>query len=326
MEKVKVAILLATYNGEKYIAQQINSLLLCVDKVKELCDVSILISDDASPDNTVSIVKGFCEDNDNIILIDDSRKGGVKLNFQFLIKNTPNDVDFIFFSDQDDFWLPNKLDAFITRFRQKDNNKPLLFHSDLTVVDENLFPLQTSMFNYQKLAKQNTLNELITQNNVTGCVMAINKSGLDIIKELDLADSIMHDWFIAIHIKFYGEIHFIDKPTILYRQHAGNQVGAKQLNISTLLGMLKNIILYLKKSRDSIDKTRLQAELFYNNAVIDNSNRPELVEIKSFIDSFQKNWVSRMLCFSLKGFKKHSVVRNIIFLFVYVFWNDKGKK
>ncbi|MCS2171729.1 glycosyltransferase family 2 protein [Scandinavium sp. TWS1a] len=323
MYKKKVSILLATYNGSKYVHQQIDSIALGIRSLTNEYDFNVFISDDASSDNTVEIIKGLSEKHKFLNLIDSERKGGVKNNFLFLVNNIPDDSDYMFFCDQDDFWLPNKLKLFLDEFIERDSNVPLLLHSDLTVVDECLFPNYLSMFDSQKLNKNATFNELITQNNVTGCVMAINKSAFKLIKDVDFTYSIMHDWYIALYVSFYGEIYFIDKPTILYRQHSNNQVGAKQLNISSLLQSFRNFPLLFESARDSVNKTKAQAKLFYTHNSGENSHR--LKELKSFIDSFEQSWIKRLRCFFVYGFRKHSIIRNFVFFFVYVFWNFEGE-
>ena len=132
---MKILVILASYNGEKYIAEQINSIL-----TQGVQDIDILVSDDNSTDGTSYLVKELIKRNRNISLIKNiNRSGSAALNFFGAIKNLTRDqlnyYDYFALSDQDDIWLPNKIKRAISRLKTYDNN-PCLYGSNLTLWDE----------------------------------------------------------------------------------------------------------------------------------------------------------------------------------------------
>ncbi|ARS98988.1 glycosyltransferase family 2 protein [Klebsiella pneumoniae] len=315
----KVDVILASYNGDKYIAEQIRSILSNFDKLAGY-DCRLLISDDSSNDNTIEVINTFVENDERITIVNMQKKGGVKENFYHLIVKT--DADYVFFSDQDDFWLPDKMRIFLERFKILENDhtadvkKPILIHSDLCVADNVLSPVHRSMFSYQKLNKNPTFAELLVSNSVTGCVMACNKSLIEIAKKNNLTNAIMHDWYIGLLASCYGQIDFIDKPMILYRQHDNNQVGAKEFTLNALLSV-ENVISILRKAKQSVRKTKEQAELFlFNNSSIMTNERKIL---ESYISSFNKTYLARAKLFFTGGIRKNGFLRNLMFFFIYVF-------
>lgn len=311
----KIDVLLASYNGEKYIGEQIKSVILNFDRIKNF-DCKLIISDDNSTDNTVKIIEEICKGDPRVILSSTDRKGGVKENFEFLIGKVSG--DYIFFCDQDDFWLPSKMEIFMQKFMNVDKGdaKPILIHSDLCVSDRNLSPINKSMFRYQNINKKPSFSEIITSNSVTGCVMACNKALIDISKNGNIKDSIMHDWYFAIIATVLGHVYFIDSPLILYRQHGGNQVGAKSFSIKEIL-KIKNIKYGFKKAEESIKDTQKQAGLFLNNYLpFLSEHQKELLELYS--TSKKTSILKRFNLFCFNGVKKKGLIRNLVFFYIYV--------
>ena len=311
----KIDVLLATYNGEKYIAEQIESILINFYKVPEY-DCRILISDDCSTDKTVEIILELSKSDNRITLIDANKKGGVKENFSYLMKSS--NADYMFFCDQDDFWLPSKIELFIHKFISLENeySGPLLIHSDLCVTNGMLSPKSESMFKYQNLNSNPTFNELIVSNSVTGCVMACNKALLEIANESSISESIMHDWYLGLIAKHFGRIIFIDNSLILYRQHGGNQVGAKSFKLSEVLKISKMKYNYLK-AKESIINTQDQTRLFLK----DFSKKIDADRLKSLIqfsESEDTSTLNRLSLFFYHGFKKKGFIRNVIFFYLFV--------
>lgn len=315
----KIQVLLATYNGSKYVIDQINSILMNFKWVSEY-NCSILISDDSSSDETIQLIKNNFSNIPGVNIISTSRKGGVRNNFTFLINYA--DGDFIFFCDQDDLWLPSKLRVFMDEFNQRSalNNEPMLIHSDLCVTDSILSPIHTSMFEYQKLNKAPSFSNMIVSNSITGCVLGINKRLLNILKKSSINKSIMHDWYIGIIASSFGEIIYIPKSLILYRQHENNQVGAKKFSFYEMLSLEK-----IQNIKQSIWLTKAQAELFLSDfdGQLDKNNEKIL---KAYISSFDRNILSRCLTFFKYGFYKYGFARNIVFFIFFVFFAGAIKK
>ncbi len=230
---MSIDILMAAYNGEKYIAEQIESIL-----GQTVRDWRLIICDDCSEDNTVEIIKKYrFKNKDRIFLYENEKNSGSpKTNFFRLIKMS--DADFIFTCDQDDIWKSDKIEKTLKGF--DDNDIPTLVHTDLTVVNEDKKVVFPSMIRSQHIdVKRDKLNELIVQNVVTGCTMAFNRRLGDILKEPDVIP--VHDWWIAATASIYGQIRFINESTIYYRQHGDNQCGAQNMDSGKYIaGRIKN--------------------------------------------------------------------------------------
>ena len=256
-----VDILLATYNGEKFIRQQLDSIIN-----QSFKNWNLIIQDDASSDHTLDILLEYQEKYPKKIKVFTKKNntGSPSHNFFSLINFSKN--DYVMFSDQDDIWLPNKikltLDNMIKAEKKYDKNTPLLVHTDLKVVDENLNIINDSLFKYQNMnCNRDKINNLLAQNIVTGCTTMINKSLINLIDKKIMVDQniIMYDWFLALMACAFGKIIFVPKQTILYRQHKSNQVGAKKV---TTFKFMINKICNLKKLKLSIKDTYNQAKSF----------------------------------------------------------------
>lgn len=219
---MKVDILMATYNGEKYIARQIESI---IEQSYE--NWTLHIRDDASTDNTMVIVRQYARRYPEKIkfFVNRENSGSPKANFFALIKRS--DADVIFTCDQDDIWEKDKIETILREF--ENNDKPLLVHSDLKVIDENDNIIFNSMIKSQHIDTTRTsLNQLLVQNIVTGCTMAFNKALADILIEPELLP--VHDWWIAAVASVFGSIKYVDKCTIRYRKHKNNACGAQNMD------------------------------------------------------------------------------------------------
>ncbi|HBE9080904.1 glycosyltransferase family 2 protein [Serratia fonticola] len=310
-----IEVILASYNGCNYIREQIFSILSNFDKLNDF-ECKLLVSDDGSTDSTVEIIEDLKKSDDRIFLVNKNKKGGVKLNFACLI-NASN-ADYVFFSDQDDLWLPDKISLFIERFNEVELNfnGPILVHSDLTVTNKNLSPINASMFEYQNINKSPSFSELIVSNSITGCVMACNRELISILKSCKIKDSIMHDWYAGLCASAFGVISFVDQPLILYRQHGANQVGAKSFALVDLI-KTDSIKDKLRQTKKSIVRTQSQAEIFLSDftTTLDDDKK---ILLKSYIESFNAGVFNRANLFFYKQFKKKGNLRNIFFFVFYV--------
>lgn len=224
-----IAIAMATYNGEKYIAEQINSIL-----EQSYSNWVLFVHDDNSSDNTVSIIRKYqIEYPEKIIFLDDNISfGNPQDNFSYIITNIPSNYEYYMFADQDDFWLKNKIELTLNKMLEINNKYiPKIVHTDLFIVDSELNIINSSMWNFQKIDyKEINTKKLLTQNNVTGCTMMFDKNVKDLFFPIP-QESLMHDWWIAVNVSHYGIIKYIEEPTIYYRQHSANSVGAKSPNL-----------------------------------------------------------------------------------------------
>lgn len=249
---MKVNIVMSTYNGELFLTEQIISI-----QEQTFKNWQLFIRDDGSSDHTPEIIKFFAENDSRIIFInEDNRENfGVIKNFFTLVKY--DNADYYFFSDQDDVWLPNKMELMLSKAFQRPADLPLMVYTDLMVVDQNLQVLNKSMIRLQSHHPNTTLIQELTENTVTGGVSMINHA---LAKRWQTTnDIIMHDWYLALLATATGELLYVDQPGELYRQHDNNVLGAR-----TLKKRLKTWLLGPRKMLDKywilIHASQLQAD------------------------------------------------------------------
>ena len=209
-----ISVAMATYNGEKYIKEQIESILKQLNKNDE-----IIISDDGSTDKTISIIKSF---KDNRIKIYDGPKNGVKQNFANAINLCKG--KYIFLADQDDIWLDNKVSEVINAFETY--NADCITH-DCDVIYNGKVMID-SFFKYRH-SKSGVLNN-IYRNKYLGCTMAFKSDMKE--KILPIPNDIeMHDQWIGVICDKYGKSVFLNKKLIHYRRHDDNLSSMKHYPI-----------------------------------------------------------------------------------------------
>lgn len=217
---MKVNILMSTYNGEAYLAEQIESI-----QRQSYTDWTLLIRDDGSSDSTSEIIEQYVATDERIVFVNaDNRENyGVIKNFYTLVKHDQADV--YFFSDQDDIWLPQKLEQTLAETQNYDLSKPLLVYTDLKVVNQDLVVQQESMIRSQSHHANTSLVAELTENTVTGGTTMINHALAQYWTVTD--DLLMHDWYLALVAAAMGHLVYLDVPTELYRQHDNNVLGAR---------------------------------------------------------------------------------------------------
>jgi glycosyltransferase involved in cell wall biosynthesis len=247
----KIVILMATYNGEKYLCDQLKSI-----QRQTISNWKLLVRDDGSQDGTKEVLRSFAKKDSRIRYVQD-RLGclGTTGNFGVLMRAASAEgADAIFFCDQDDIWLPSKIATQVYSLQEMEGQHapgtPLLCYSDLEVVDQDLHRIHPSFMRYEKLAHEphNPLHVLSTQNFVTGCAVLINRALLEFATPIP--DGIMlHDWWLALCAAACGRIGYVDEPLVQYRQHSRNQIGAVTLdrlvNLSAARRRLSNIREYM---------------------------------------------------------------------------------
>lgn len=259
----QIDILMATYNGERYIKAQIESLLCQTYR-----DWHLIARDDGSMDKTVNIL---CEYKKRfpgrISILENKERLGASLNFGESLKKST--ASYVMFCDQDDLWLPEKIKMSFDRMLELEakygKEKPLLLFTDLTVVDKELNVMAKSFWEYEGLNPDNTtINRLLIQNVVTGCTTIMNKK----LKDLSIPippDAIIHDWWTALVASVFGHIEYIRVPTVLYRQHGRNDVGAKKRGLLEALRRSVTFGTSMNKLMELKSKTQIQALSFYRN-------------------------------------------------------------
>lgn len=215
MQNNLVSIALATYNGAKYLNQQLDSILN-----QTYTNIEIIIVDDASNDGTTQIIESYQQTHKNIRFHQNDKNLGLLRTFEKAINLSTG--DFIALCDQDDIWLPNKIETLLANI---DDN--LLIHSDAKLIDESNNIIGESHFALAKRRDKYIFSDYVVSNNVTGCTCLFSKK----LKELALPFPeyfYSHDHYLALVASFYGQIKLINEALILYRQHGNNVIGAKR--------------------------------------------------------------------------------------------------
>lgn len=252
-----IDILLATYNGERFLEEQLESLIS-----QEFSDWRILARDDGSSDATLAILKRYRERLGGKLLLveNDGVRLGAAGSFSELMRHSG--APYLMFCDQDDVWLPGKVVKTLGKMREMEARHgaeaPLLVHTDFRVVDESLQSLAPSGWGYQKSdPDRSDLNRLLVQNVATGCTVMVNGTLRDLALPIP-SGTLMHDWWLALIAAAFGAIGYLAEPQLLYRQHGVNAVGAKGWSSVSFLKQLRS----LGEVRGALQRTRRQGALF----------------------------------------------------------------
>lgn len=305
----KVDILMATYNGEKFLKIQLESILS-----QKYTNWHLYISDDLSTDNSASIIKEYASKDSRITIVPAKKFGNAKDNFFYLLNFST--ANYIMFCDQDDLWLPNKISNALTNIQliEEDNKTiPLLVYSDLEVVDEHMDTIDNSYFHYQNIRPTKKFSKLLIQNSVTGCTMIFNK----VLKEMTLQCKqteyiIMHDWWMALISSCFGRVNVLSENSIKYRQHANNSVGAK--NTRSFLYILKKCI-KISNIRKDVIRTQLQAKCFYDNFYNSSSLNDHSKKCLYFSRDYGRcanlSKIARLKFYLNNNIRKNSIIKTI---------------
>ena len=234
-----IEILLATYNGERFLPEQIESIIN-----QSYTDYKILASDDNSSDCTFEILRSYESVLGEKIKVVQSNTHSAKENFYNLLDMA--DAEYIALCDQDDFWesdrLKKSLEAVQRLERRYGKETPILVHSDLEIVDENLNSQNKKMSELTGMSEaithakkeskylftistEKSFSRYLVENNITGNTVIINKALLDIYKRPKV--SFMHDWWLGLIAFTFGKVGYLNECLVKYRQHGSNELGAK---------------------------------------------------------------------------------------------------
>ena len=223
-----VEILLATYNGERFLREQIDSIL-----AQDYKNLTILARDDGSSDRTLAILDEYAQRFPHRFrrLPQGIPTGNAKDNFLLLMKSST--APYVCFSDQDDVWLTDKVSLAKEAMNRLESrwgpDRPLLSFSDLRVVDDALRTLHKSFWKQAEINPDSilSLNGLLSQNVVTGCTAMINRPLLELALQMP-EEASMHDRWIALLVSIFGKAEVVRSQTVLYRQHDRNVIGVQE--------------------------------------------------------------------------------------------------
>lgn len=259
----RVAIVMATYNGARHIDEQIRSI-----QAQTFRDWVLYVRDDGSHDETINKIDEYALTDSRIqrVTRDAPRRGAIG-NFSALMEVAlEQHADYIFLSDQDDVWHPEKLAILYGAMKELESDygerTPLLAHSDLEVVSEKMQTISPSFARYIGLyPREGGLGVLLCQNQVTGCACVVNRALLEIATPVPQS-VLMHDWWMALLAASTGKIGFVDRALIKYRQHSSNVIGAEPYfrRLRNLLFSAERWNIHLKTVRQSIEQASNLAE------------------------------------------------------------------
>lgn len=272
----KVAILLATYNGIRFLPELMTSI-----QEQTYDKWELYIRDDSSSDGTRDLLRTYEEKDDRIHVTYGEEQFGASKNFAFLI-NAVSREDYVMFCDQDDVWLPQKIEKTLYEMKRKESSSyadiPRIVFSGKQLVDENL----QEILAYKYRQKQNiSFHDILIQNPIYGCTMMINKAALKHAQPLP-EYAYLHDYYLALLTSAYGEITFIDEPLILYRQHENNVTGGS------------NNYSYINKVKSAGKINRLLQQEIYQNYMFCKNLASEHKDGKEYISMVESPIVKRL--------------------------------
>ena len=245
--------MMATYNGEKYLSQQIDSIIR-----QSFENWTLLIRDDGSSDRTREILNTYSKKDSRIeVIFNSSNIHGPYHNFHELLCEAKrrHPFDYYAFSDQDDIWKDDKLEKLITYCQEIDNDKMSVFvYSDLTVIDSNNQVIDKSVNDILGIdITKSPENIFFAHGYVWGCAGLFNRSLFERVPELSYSfshrDIMSHDNYIAKHAVIYGKLAFYHEPLILYRKHGGNVTDSHKFRLSVPEMIKKGIVGFQTVSR-----------------------------------------------------------------------------
>jgi len=299
-----VEILLSTHNGEKYLNALLDS--ICCQTYDNW---RVLIRDDLSNDKTLEIILDYKNlYPDKFLIIDNFDDNcilhlGPSLSFGRLLETST--ADYLAFCDQDDLWIPDKLELQMKTMMDTETSAgktiPILVHSDMMLCNDQMDIMAASFWNYQNILPEpmGDIRSLPMQNFVTGCTILINKALCRLSIPIP-AQALMFDWWLALMAAETGKIVSVPFPLVMYRQHSNNAVGAKKWGIKHLISKL------LEKDgfwNTSLPKTKMQAQALYRH--LKTKGYKDCHEIRKYTELHQITWILKKILYLLIGVKRY---------------------
>jgi glycosyltransferase involved in cell wall biosynthesis len=306
---MNINILMATYNGEKYLAEQLESL-----QAQTYQDWTLYVRDDGSQDNTLDILRRYALQDSRISILDNNgERLGACGNFSFLMEQSL-DAEYVMFCDQDDVWMPDKIQLTLEAMldlEAKYGNMPLMIYTDLQVVDDRLNTIANSFLAYQSIdPKRNNLHDILVTNPVAGCTALLNRVLVKLAAPIP-TDALGHDCWCSLVASAFGKLEHLSKPLIYYRQHGRNDVGAYSFNFRYIAKRTLSIIdLSSNKLRATMIRSIIQAKSFlsrYSGKLDVDSLHIIQMYTALLEDTF---WERRIKIIKYKFFR-HGLVRNL---------------
>lgn len=303
MEIIPVSILMATYNGEKYLEEQINSLLK-----QTYPHWTLWIKDDGSTDSTISIIEQYCLQDSRIHQVSDSNKNlGAGKTFFLLLSYS--DTPYTIFCDQDDIWFDTKLEELVRHAEEKlDINRPGMVYCDAHAYSD---ALRTITSNSVSHLHASNLNEFLFFNSgYQGCSILFNSSLCTMAKNYT-ADFYMHDDIVSLLGHTFGDVYFLNKPLMLYRQHDYNVTG------KTAQGFWDMVRTFFRKGAAVINRHHYDEKKHFFHYYQANLNEKQKKLFEAYLQYpqlslFKRLWIVWKYNFSLGGHQLILYIKTLI--------------
>ncbi len=296
-----ISVVMATYNGERFLVKQLDSIL-----AQTLRPAEIIVCDDRSTDNTVAILEQYRKSHGIRYYINEKTLGVVG-NFKKAVSLAAEE-NYIALSDQDDIWLPEKLALSLNALSVIDDGKsPAMIYSDLIVVDQDDNMLSPSLNNELGFDKyQHSLSTLLFGNFVLGCTVMMNRRMRELFNDIPVGHSFNHDAWITLIAFTFGRVALVKKPIILYRKHTQNVTFSnhkKSKRINRIMNHIRSLFLNTTFLQEQIHLLT-EFHVFYKNMISEAHSKTIMnviqLEKKSYLQkklaferSFSGNWIKR---------------------------------
>ena len=298
MTNYNVCVLLSTYNGEKYLEEQLESIFK-----QEKVNIKLIVRDDGSVDNTISILEKYKKKYS--IKIYKSNNIGPSKSFMELLKIAPKS-DYYAFADQDDYWHKNKLYEAISKLEKSNSNRGKLYFSTLNIVDENMNFIKKSF-----ITKNINLKKEMIKNYATGCTMVFDQNLLNIINKEKFDYIAMHDSLLCRIALITGSFIYVDQNSYInYRQHANNVLGMK----TTFFSIMKHRFKRFVKSERLTYKSAIELSK-HKNLFINEDDYNFIISITKY----DKYFKVKMKMLKLRIFKKDELFDNLLYRIKLIF-------
>ena len=289
-----VDILMATFNGAKFIKSQLYSL-----QAQSYQDWRLIVHDDGSTDDTLSIVRGFAAKDDRIILIEDGITfGNAGGNFLHLLQFSSS--NFIMFCDQDDIWFESKVECHLNAIKEK--TTPCAVYSNGYTYDGEVITSQ----NFITFHRSNLKDSLFLNGGIHGCCIMFNRYLLDLVRNNLPAFIFMHDHFITILAVTFGEMQYVDKALMLYRQHNENVTGKMQLGFSERLKT------FLDKDNPVLERRHYKANHSFFEHFKEKLTEKQADLFRAYHSFPEKSRFGRLKMIMVNGFKSKTIMPLLI--------------
>ena len=299
--------MLASYKGEKFIADQFESILNQTYK-----NWNLYIRDDSSSDQTVAIIKKYQQQDPRIhLILDNLGNLGSVQNFNALFQHTKN-TEYIMFCDQDDVWLPSKiadtLNEMIARENEYTQNTALLIHTNFLYVDSLLNPIDSKKNFEATKIKKPVFSNVLCQNSVYGCTMMINQKLADTTNKIPV-EAENHDYWFALTASAFGKISYLSKKTILYRQHEQN--ASTQHNFNSFSKRFQRIFID-KKNFDDV-RSKIKMAIVFKNKYYEQLSAHNKQVIDDFIALSKKRNLPLLIRNIKNGIRRQTLNQTVLF-------------